>query len=105
MAQAEAPTTPPARERAGEETGALQGASLFPGQSQEDLHLAERVGRALCATGYGSLREIEVTAHARFVTLRGRVSSYYLKQVAQATAMAVPGVRQVRNDLDVDLPI
>jgi osmotically-inducible protein OsmY len=70
-------------------------------QRQEDFCLAERVERALCATGYGPLRDIEVTAHARLVILGGRVPSYYLKQVAQATALAVPGARHVRNDLDV----
>ena len=70
-------------------------------QSQGDLCLAERVGRALRATGYGPLRGVEVTVHARLVILGGRVPSYYLKQVAQTTALAVPGARHVRNDLDV----
>jgi osmotically-inducible protein OsmY len=67
----------------------------------EDLCLAVHVERALCATGYGSLRGIAVTVHARLVILGGRVPSYYLKQLAQTTSLAVPGVRQVRNDLDV----
>jgi osmotically-inducible protein OsmY len=75
--------------------------ALLLRQRQEDFCLAERVERALCATGYGPLRDIEVTAHARLVILGGRVPSYYLKQVAQATALAVPGARHVRNDLDV----
>ena len=76
---------------------------LLP-QSQEDLCLAERVERALRATGYGPLRGIAVTVRARLVVLGGRVPSYYLKQVAQTTALAVPGTRQVRNDLDVGRP-
>ncbi len=67
----------------------------------EDLRLAERVKRTLRATGYGPLRGSEVTVHARLVILEGRVPSYYLKQVAQATALAVPGAHQVRNDLEV----
>jgi len=73
-------------------------------QCVEDLDLAERVGRALAATGYGPLRGIEVTVHARLVLLGGRVSSYYLKQLAQATALAVPGVHEVHNDLVVARP-
>jgi osmotically-inducible protein OsmY len=94
----------PARERTRKETDAAQGTALLLQQSQEDLCLATRIERALRATGYGSLRGIEVTAHARLVSLRGRVPSYYLKQVAQTTALAVPGARQVRNDLDVSRP-
>ena len=81
-----------------------QSAALLRQQSQEDLCLAERVERALRATGYGPLRGIEVTVHARLVILGGRVPSYYLKQVAQTTALAVLGARQVRNDLDVSRP-
>jgi osmotically-inducible protein OsmY len=69
-----------------------------------DLRLAERVERAVRATGYPSLRAIEVAACERLVILRGRVPSYYMKQMAQATAVAVPGVCELRNDLDVVAP-
>ena len=69
-----------------------------------EVRLAERVERALRAAGYGPLRGIEVTAQARLVILCGRVPSYYLKQIAQTTALAVPGALQVRNDLDVGRP-
>ncbi len=70
----------------------------------DDLRLAERVGRALRATGYGPLRDVEVTARARLVVLRGRVPSYYMKQVAQTIALAVAGAQDVRNHLDVGRP-
>ena len=73
-------------------------------QSLEDRCLAERVERALRATGYGALRTVRVSVNARVVILGGRVSSYYLKQVAQATALAVPGAHQIRNELDVVKP-
>jgi osmotically-inducible protein OsmY len=104
MAQPAAPLIQPARERTGEGSDAAQGAAPLRQRSQEDLCLAERVGRALRATGYGPLRGIEVTVHARLVILSGRVPSYSLKQVAQTAALAVPGARQVRNDLDVSRP-
>jgi osmotically-inducible protein OsmY len=104
MAQFAALLVLPARERTGEGTDAAPGTALPLRQSREELGLAERVGRALRATGYGPLRGIEVTVHARLVTLGGRVPSYYLKQVAQTTALAVPGARQVRNDLEVGRP-
>jgi osmotically-inducible protein OsmY len=69
-----------------------------------DLDLAARVGCALRATGYAPLRGVEVTVHARLVILRGQVPSYHLFQVAQATALAVPGAQEVRNDLEVGRP-
>jgi osmotically-inducible protein OsmY len=69
-----------------------------------EVRLAERVERALRATGYGPLRGIEVTVRARLVILGGRVPSYHLKQVAQTAALAVPGAHQVRNELAVGRP-
>jgi osmotically-inducible protein OsmY len=84
-----------------EEEPMTQSATLDLQQGREDFFLAERVERALCATGYGALRDIDVTVYARLIILDGRVPSYYLKQVAQATALAVPGARHVHNDLDV----
>ena len=74
-------------------------------QSLEFLRLAERIERALHATGYGALRDVEVVVNARIVRLVGRVSSYYLKQLAQVTALTVPGAHQIHNDLDVMPPI
>jgi osmotically-inducible protein OsmY len=70
----------------------------------EDIRLAERIERALHATGYGVLRDIEVFVNARIVQLVGRVPSYYLKQIAQVTALATPGTHQLHNDLDVIPP-
>jgi osmotically-inducible protein OsmY len=67
----------------------------------EDLSLVERVKRALRVNGYGPLRCIEVAVQSRLVILRGRVPSYYLKQIAQTVALAVLGTHQVRNDLNV----
>ena len=104
MTQSAVPLIQPARERTSEETEAAQGTTLLPKQSPEDLCLAEHVERALCATGYGPLRDIDVTVYSRFVILDGRVPSYFLKQVAQTTALAVPGAHQVRNDLEVGRP-
>jgi osmotically-inducible protein OsmY len=72
--------------------------------ASDDRQLAERVERALRATGYGSLTEVAVAVHVRLVVPGGRVPSYYLKQVAQATALSVAGVERVRNDLKVVRP-
>jgi osmotically-inducible protein OsmY len=96
------PTVPlilPTRQPTGEGKDALEAPARL-----EDGRLAERVAHALSATGYGPLRGIEVTIHEQLVILGGRVPSYHLKQVAQTTALAVSGARQVRNDLDVCRP-
>jgi osmotically-inducible protein OsmY len=94
----------PSQPRTDAEKADLQTSAQLLTQTLEDLRLAERVEHALRATGYGPLRGMEVTVHERLVILRGRVPSYHLKQVAQATALAVPGAQQVRNDLEVGLP-
>lgn len=73
-------------------------------QCLEDQRLAERVENALRTTGYGALHTVRVSVHARVIILEGRVSSYYLKQIAQATALAIPGAHQIRNGLDVVRP-
>jgi len=96
--------TLPTRERPTEEKHAPQATAPLLTQSLEDHRLAERVERALRATGYGALRTVRVAVNARVVILGGRVSSYYLKQLAQATALAIPGAHQIRNDLDVVQP-
>jgi osmotically-inducible protein OsmY len=67
----------------------------------EDLRLADQILRALHATGYRALRNIKVSVVARIVRLVGRVPSYHLKQVAQATALAIPGADQIHNVLEV----
>jgi osmotically-inducible protein OsmY len=82
----------------------LQKNAQLLAQSVEDLRLAERVARALRATGYAPLRDIEVTVHNGLVILGGWVRSYFLKQMAQANALSVQGVNQVRNDLKVSRP-
>ena len=68
---------------------------------QTAANLTDRVTAALANTGLKSLRNIAVDASAGVVTLRGTVRSYYMKQLAQATARAVRGVHRVQNDLDV----
>ena len=104
MAQSATLSILPPLEQPDEEKDALQMTASFMKQSLEDRRLAERVERALRATGYGALRGVEVSVNARVVVLLGRVPSYYLKQIAQATALAIPGTHQLHNDLDVIPP-
>ena len=68
----------------------------------DDLTL--RVRRHLAECPYASLREIMVAISKGVATLRGEVPSYYLKQIAQTTVIATPGVRRVVNELTVGSP-
>lgn len=63
--------------------------------------LADAALAALHRTGHGWLRRIVVEIDGGAIVLRGQVPSYYLKQLAQVTVLAVPGVEVVRNDLQV----
>jgi osmotically-inducible protein OsmY len=69
-----------------------------------ELCLVERVERALRATGFPPLREVQVSVCGQLVVLQGRVPSYYMKQLAQAAAMGVAGIGELRNELQVIRP-
>jgi osmotically-inducible protein OsmY len=82
----------------------IQALVSFFRQSREDLHLTNSVECALRGTGYAPLRCIKVTVHVGLITLEGQVPSYHLKQLAQTTALAVPGAQQTCNKLEVRHP-
>jgi osmotically-inducible protein OsmY len=104
MVQSAALLLPPTREPTREEMVPAGATLSHLTQSAVDLDLVARVERALCATGHGSLRGVHVSVSAGVVSLTGQVPSYYLKQVAQTAALAVPGEHQVRNELTVNRP-
>jgi osmotically-inducible protein OsmY len=64
--------------------------------------LAEVVREALDKTGHGWLRCVAVVVEDGVIILRGKVPSYYLKQLAQAIVMGIAGVRLLRNELRVE---
>ena len=70
-------------------------------QAPEEKRVAEDVSRALAASGRFPSGRLEVSASRGVVTLRGRVASYYQKQLAQAAALHVIGTRQLVNDVEV----
>lgn len=49
-------------------------------------------------------RHIRVETHADHVVLRGFVRSYYQKQMAQEALRNIPGVRMIRNEIEVISP-
>jgi osmotically-inducible protein OsmY len=73
-------------------------------QRRTKLSLSGRIKRALRATGYSALRTIEVVVQGRCVVLQGVVPSYHMKQMAQVVTLAVPGVQQLCNDVEVIPP-
>ena len=67
----------------------------------EDDELAKRVSRQLMAR-MRDLGKLRVQADQGTVCLSGPVGSYYLRQVAIASAMGVAGVRHIADEMQVD---
>jgi osmotically-inducible protein OsmY len=82
-----------------EEKRTVQGADSP--QIAEEARLADEVVGALAASGRFPPGRLEVSTSKGVVKLRGRVTSYYQKQVAQAAALTVIGARQLRNEIEV----
>jgi osmotically-inducible protein OsmY len=69
--------------------------------NSQDSELAAGIEHALRSTGYGYLREVQVILENGCVLLRGKVPSYYLKQLAQETILAKFALMKLCNDLEV----
>jgi osmotically-inducible protein OsmY len=67
----------------------------------EDDRVAQAVVQAVITNGRFPIRRLAVRSADGTVTLRGRVSSYYHKQLAQTAALAVIGPRHLVNDIEV----
>lgn len=67
----------------------------------ENFELAEAVSRTLEATGYPPLKWLDVSANDTGVTIQGFLPSYFFKQVTLATVLSVPGVHQLRDELEI----
>jgi len=52
-------------------------------------------------SGYSALRDVNCVFHDGMLTLRGRVPTHYLKQVAQQRVRELEGVRWVNNQIEV----
>lgn len=58
----------------------------------------------LGSSPYAPLRGVTCDFREGVLTLRGRVSSFYLKQLAQTLVAKVPGVEMVVNNVEVSGP-
>ncbi|HYT89933.1 MAG TPA: BON domain-containing protein [Gemmataceae bacterium] len=65
---------------------------------------AELAEGRLRRSSYLALRGVSCAWDAGVLTLRGRLPSYYLKQVAQASVAQVGGVERVENRIEVVAP-
>ena len=54
-------------------------------------------------SAYHAIRSITCELHEGVVTLRGRVPSYHLKQMAQELVRSTPGVIEINNRIAVNL--
>jgi osmotically-inducible protein OsmY len=74
---------------------------------QIDRQLADRVAALLAQRNVPSLRRLQVEARGGIVTLRGRVGSFYEKQLSHHTVRQVAEVSQLVDFIEVrshDLP-
>jgi osmotically-inducible protein OsmY len=65
--------------------------------------ITEIARAALRQSAYAELRELSCDFDGGILTLRGRVPTYYLKQLAQEAVADVPGVVEVENHVEVDV--
>jgi osmotically-inducible protein OsmY len=69
------------------------------GQAEEGLKFAAKT--RLENSAYLELRRVHCDLREGVVTLAGRVSSHYLRQVAQATVLGLEGIGAIDNRLEV----
>jgi len=63
--------------------------------------LAAQVRKALAGRSYRLLHSVGVHVDGGVLRLTGEVSTYYQKQLATASVLAVDGVERLQNDLQV----
>lgn len=67
-------------------------------------HMTDVIANAracLCNSPYASLRTLSCSFQSGVLLLRGRLDSFYHKQVAQETVRRLAGVSQVVNEIEV----
>ena len=62
--------------------------------------IAEAAQASLRRSSYGALAAVSCQCESGVLCLRGRVATYYLKQLAQESVRRVHGVVQIVNDID-----
>jgi hypothetical protein len=63
--------------------------------------IAEEADRVLGESAYPDLRRLRCDFHDGVVSIRGRLPSFFLKQMAQTIVSRIDGVRRVNNLIKV----
>jgi hypothetical protein len=64
------------------------------GQPSDPAGLAQA---KLTASAYSALRTLTCDSHEGVLAIRGRVSTFFIKQMAQTAVRDVPGVEEINN--------
>jgi len=73
--------------------------------TEQTVEVADHVRSELQHSPYRALHNIAWEYREGVLTLRGRLPSYYLKQVAQTTVSRVAGVGRIVNEIRVEPPV
>jgi osmotically-inducible protein OsmY len=66
-----------------------------------DADILNAASAALHHTGYAQLRAVKLYCHHGRIVLQGRISTHFLKHLAQEVVRHVPDVKEIDNDLHV----
>jgi osmotically-inducible protein OsmY len=75
----------------------------FSPRSEKEM-MENRAASRLKRSPYPEVRRIVCEFHEGVLTLRGHVSSFYLKQLAQTAILGMDGVGELNNQLEVETP-
>jgi hypothetical protein len=89
-------------------TSSRTAAVAYVGNTEENVGLSARIAdlarQRLGGTSYQFLRFVDCCFQNGVLTLRGRVPSFYLKQMAQSLLANIEGVDRIDNRVDVVSP-
>jgi osmotically-inducible protein OsmY len=75
------------------------------GLSKDAITVQAEAQLRLRRSGYRDLHSISCEFHEGVLTLRGRVSTFYLKQLAQTLIRELDDVAEINNRLEVVVPL
>ncbi len=80
---------------------ALQGRSKSKLAIQREMQILQLARERLEATKIYELSRLHCELQGDALVIRGNVSSFYLKQLAQEAVKSMPGIRRIINQTDV----